>query len=106
MPPNTTASTGQQPGKSGRKKGRKARLVVFVLVLALIGGVVYGAGGPPARPQTKGSITLEGLSGPSTSSVTATESRRSTPPPTRTCSWRRATSRRRTGSTRWTSAGT
>ncbi|MFC1228245.1 MULTISPECIES: penicillin acylase family protein [Streptomyces] len=69
MPPNTTASTGQQPGKSGRKKGRKARLIVFVLVLALIGGVAYGAYWSVSTvrasfPQTKGSITLEGLSGP------------------------------------------
>jgi penicillin amidase len=69
MPPNTTASTGQQPGKSGRKKGRRARLIVFVLVLALIGGVAYGAYWSVSTvrasfPQTKGSITLEGLSGP------------------------------------------
>ncbi|MCL7428669.1 penicillin acylase family protein [Streptomyces sp. YS415] len=69
MPPNTTASTGQQPGKSGRKKGRKARLVVLVLVLAIIGGVAYGAYWSISTvrasfPQTKGSISLEGLSGP------------------------------------------
>ncbi|MET7453713.1 penicillin acylase family protein [Streptomyces sp. NPDC005574] len=69
MPPNTTASSGQQPGKSGRKKGRKARLFVLVLVLAIIGGLVYGAYWSISTvrasfPQTKGSITLEGLSGP------------------------------------------
>ncbi|MFF3347500.1 penicillin acylase family protein [Streptomyces sp. NPDC002779] len=69
MPPNTTASTGQQPGKSGRKKGRKARLIVLVLVLALIGGVAYGAYWSISTvrasfPQTKGSISLDGLSGP------------------------------------------
>ncbi|GAB2754805.1 penicillin acylase family protein [Streptomyces bullii] len=69
MPPNTTASTGQQPGKSGRKKGRRARLIVLVLVLALIGGVAYGAYWSISTvrasfPQTKGSLTLEGLSGP------------------------------------------
>ncbi|MEU6522829.1 penicillin acylase family protein [Streptomyces sp. NPDC046924] len=69
MPTDTTASTGQQPVKSGRKRGRKARLLVFVLVLALIGGVAYGAywsiGTVRASfPQTKGSITLKGLSGP------------------------------------------
>ncbi|MEU7056785.1 penicillin acylase family protein [Streptomyces sp. NPDC046197] len=69
MPPNTTASSGQQPGKSGRKKGRKARLVVLVLVLAIIGGIAYGAYWSISTvrasfPQTKGSITLEGLSGP------------------------------------------
>ncbi|MFI5676806.1 penicillin acylase family protein [Streptomyces cellulosae] len=69
MPPTTTASSGHKPGKSGRKKGRKARLLVFVLVLALIGGVAYGAYWSISTvrasfPQTKGSITLEGLSGP------------------------------------------
>ncbi|MEV0641034.1 penicillin acylase family protein [Streptomyces sp. NPDC050619] len=69
MPPNTTASSGQRPGKSGRKKGRKARLLVFVLVLALIGGVAYGAYWSISTvrasfPQTKGSTTLDGLSGP------------------------------------------
>ncbi|MFJ3672217.1 penicillin acylase family protein [Streptomyces sp. NPDC090106] len=69
MPPNTTASTGHKPGKSGRKKGRKARLIVLVLVLAIIGGLAYGAYWSISTvrasfPQTKGSITLEGLSGP------------------------------------------
>ncbi|MEU5888563.1 penicillin acylase family protein [Streptomyces sp. NPDC047461] len=69
MPPNTTASSGQKPGKSGRKKGRKARLIVLFLVLAIIGGVAYGAYWSISTvrasfPQTKGSITLEGLSGP------------------------------------------
>ncbi|MEU9175037.1 penicillin acylase family protein [Streptomyces sp. NPDC048420] len=69
MPPTTTASSGQQPGKSGRKKGRRARLFVLVLVLAIIGGVAYGGYWSVSTvrasfPQTKGSITLEGLSGP------------------------------------------
>ncbi|MDF3302825.1 penicillin acylase family protein [Streptomyces tropicalis] len=69
MPPNTTASTGDKPGKSGRKKGRKARLLVLVLVLALIGGVAYGAFWSVSTvrasfPQTKGTISLPGLSGP------------------------------------------
>ncbi|MGK5694185.1 penicillin acylase family protein [Streptomyces sp. URMC 128] len=69
MPPNTTASTGQQPGKSGRRKGRKARLIVLVLVLALIGGLAFGAYWSISTvrasfPQTKGSLTLKGLSGP------------------------------------------
>ncbi|MER5216713.1 penicillin acylase family protein [Streptomyces sp. NPDC002838] len=69
MPPNTTASSGQKPGKSGRKKGRKARLLLLVLVLALIGGVAYGGYWSVSTvrasfPQTKGSLTLEGLSGP------------------------------------------
>ncbi|MGW0705967.1 penicillin acylase family protein [Streptomyces sp. NPDC002643] len=69
MPTDTTASSGQQSGKSGRKKGRKARLLLIVLVLAIIGGVGYGAFWSVSTvrasfPQTKGSITLEGLSGP------------------------------------------
>ncbi|MEU6811883.1 penicillin acylase family protein [Streptomyces sp. NPDC046831] len=69
MPPNTTASTGDKPGKSGRKKGRKARLIAFVLVLAVVGGVAYGAYWSISTvrasfPQTKGSLTLQGLSGP------------------------------------------
>ncbi|MEU1934307.1 penicillin acylase family protein [Streptomyces coeruleorubidus] len=69
MPPNTTASTGQQPAKSGRRKGRKARLIVLVLVLALIGGVGFGGYWTISTvrasfPQTKGSLTLKGLSGP------------------------------------------
>ena len=69
MPPTTTSSSGHKPGKSGRKKGRKARLFVIVLVLAIIGGVAYGAFWSVSTvrasfPQTKGSISLEGLSGP------------------------------------------
>ncbi|MER5790766.1 penicillin acylase family protein [Streptomyces sp. NPDC001980] len=71
MPPNTTATSGDKPGKSGRKKGRRARLIVLVLVLAVVGGVFYGAYWSVSTvrasfPQTKGSITLEGLSGPVT----------------------------------------
>ncbi|WP_181806687.1 penicillin acylase family protein [Streptomyces shenzhenensis] len=71
MPPNTTATSGDKPGKSGRKKGRRARLLVLVLVLAVIGGVFYGAYWSVSTvraslPQTKGSITLDGLSGPVT----------------------------------------
>ncbi|MFE6481814.1 penicillin acylase family protein [Streptomyces sp. NPDC057757] len=69
MPPNTTASSGQKPGKSGRKKGRKARLFLIVLVLAVIGGVAFGGywGVSTVRasfPQTTGETTLDGLSGP------------------------------------------
>ncbi|OIJ67595.1 penicillin acylase family protein [Streptomyces mangrovisoli] len=69
MPPNTTATTGDTSGKSGRKKGRKARLVVLVLVLAVVGGIAFGAYWSISTvrasfPQTKGSITLQGLSGP------------------------------------------
>ncbi|MFE5037604.1 penicillin acylase family protein [Streptomyces sp. NPDC056683] len=71
MPPNTTATTGDMPGKSGRKKGRRARLIVLVLVLAVVGGVFYGAYWSVSTvrasfPQTKGSITLDGLAGPVT----------------------------------------
>ncbi|MFI0513968.1 penicillin acylase family protein [Streptomyces sp. WSLK1-5] len=69
MPPTTTASSGQQPGKSGRKKGRRARLIVLVLVLAVIGAVAFGGYWSVSTvrasfPQTKGSIELDGLSGP------------------------------------------
>ncbi|MEV5985813.1 penicillin acylase family protein [Streptomyces sp. NPDC052051] len=68
MPPNTTASSGQKPGKSGRKKGRRARLLVIVLVLAIVGGVGYGTYWSVSTvrasfPQTTGSISLDGLSG-------------------------------------------
>ncbi|MEV7284290.1 penicillin acylase family protein [Streptomyces sp. NPDC093252] len=66
MPPNTTATTGRT---SGRKKGRKARLFVLVLVLAIIGGLAYGAYWTISTvrasfPQTTGEITLDGLAGP------------------------------------------
>ncbi|MFJ5777869.1 penicillin acylase family protein [Streptomyces sp. NPDC093094] len=69
MPPNTTASSGQKPGKSGRKKGRKARLIVLVLVLAVVGCLGFGAYWSVSTvrasfPQTEGSVTLDGLSGP------------------------------------------
>lgn len=69
MPPTTTASSGQQPGKSGRKKGRRARLIVLVLVLALVGAVAFGGYWSVSTvrasfPQTKGSVELQGLSGP------------------------------------------
>ncbi|MFF9776122.1 penicillin acylase family protein [Streptomyces sp. NPDC013978] len=68
MPTDTTPS-GQQSGKSGRKKGRKVRLLLIVLVLAIIGGVGYGAFWSVSTvrasfPQTKGSISLDGLTGP------------------------------------------
>jgi len=69
MPANTNASSGQKPGKSGRRKGRRAHLLLIVLVLALVGGFGYGGYWSVSTvrasfPQTSGSITLEGLSGP------------------------------------------
>ncbi|MEV8018358.1 penicillin acylase family protein [Streptomyces sp. NPDC086554] len=66
MPSNTTASSGH---KSGKKKGRRARLIVIVLVLAIVGGIGYGAYWSISTvrasfPQTKGTIELDGLAGP------------------------------------------
>ncbi|WP_329457379.1 penicillin acylase family protein [Streptomyces sp. NBC_01497] len=60
------ANTAPPPVK---KKGRRARLVVIVLVLALVAGIGYGAywGVGTVRaslPQTTGSLQLKGLSGP------------------------------------------
>ncbi|MFJ2772060.1 penicillin acylase family protein [Streptomyces sp. NPDC087300] len=65
MPSNTTASSGH---KSGKKKGRRARLIVIVLVLAIVGGIGFGAYWSVSTvrasfPQTKGTIKLDGLSG-------------------------------------------
>ncbi|MEV6649276.1 penicillin acylase family protein [Streptomyces sp. NPDC051219] len=62
MPANETAS-------SGKKKGRRARLIVIILVLALVAGVGYGAywtidSVRASFPQTTGTVRLEGLSGP------------------------------------------
>ncbi|MFB7240545.1 penicillin acylase family protein [Streptomyces sp. NPDC056269] len=61
MPSNTTAP----PAK---KKGRRARLILLVLVLALVAGVGYGGfwGVTTVRasfPQTTGEIRLDSLSG-------------------------------------------
>lgn len=69
MPPNTTATSGHKPGTSGRKKGRKARLIVLLLVLAVVGGIGWGGYWSVSTvrasfPQTTGSLTLKGLSGP------------------------------------------
>ncbi|MGW0731510.1 penicillin acylase family protein [Streptomyces sp. NPDC002851] len=66
MPANTSASSGEKPGK---KKGRRARLIVIALVLALVAGVGFGAYWSlstvrASLPLTKGSIRLDGLAGP------------------------------------------
>ncbi|MZD10617.1 penicillin acylase family protein [Streptomyces sp. SID5785] len=66
MPSSTNASSG---GQSGRKKGRRARLIVIVLVLAVVAGIGYGAywGVDSVRaslPQTTGSVEIDGLDGP------------------------------------------
>lgn len=69
MPANTTVSAGPSAAKkSGRKKGRRARLIVIVLVLALVAGVGYGAYWSVATvrasyPQTAGTIPVPGLTG-------------------------------------------
>ncbi|MGV9315442.1 penicillin acylase family protein [Streptomyces sp. NPDC003691] len=62
MPSNTTASSPK------KKKGRRGRLFVIVLVLALLGGVGYGGywGVDAVRasfPQTTGEISVPGLKG-------------------------------------------
>ncbi|MFI8005549.1 penicillin acylase family protein [Streptomyces sp. NPDC086010] len=70
MPANTTAPPQPVDTKpaGGKKKGRRARLLVIVLVLALVAGVGYGAFWSVSTvrasyPQTTGSIDLKGLSG-------------------------------------------
>ncbi|MFE1953937.1 penicillin acylase family protein [Streptomyces sp. NPDC059524] len=66
MPSSSNASSG---GQTGRKKGRRARLIVIVLVLAVLAGIGYGAywGVDSVRaslPQTTGSVRIDGLDGP------------------------------------------
>lgn len=55
-------------GPSVKKKGRRARLIVLVMVLALLAGLGYGAywsvdGVRASYPQTTGSLKLPGLTG-------------------------------------------
>ncbi|MFE7775711.1 penicillin acylase family protein [Streptomyces sp. NPDC057445] len=62
-------STVPSAGTPGRKKGRRGRLTVIVLVLALVGGLGYGSywGVSTVRasfPQTTGTIELKGLGAP------------------------------------------
>lgn len=62
MPSNTTASSPK------KKKGRRGRLFVIVLVLALLGGVGYGGywtvdSVRASFPQTTGKIEIPGLKG-------------------------------------------
>ncbi|MER5890029.1 penicillin acylase family protein [Streptomyces sp. NPDC001941] len=66
MPANTTAPPAAKPGK--KKKGRRARLIVLVLVLALVAGIGYGAYWSVSTvrasfPQTSGTVKVPGLSG-------------------------------------------
>ncbi|WP_338672239.1 penicillin acylase family protein [Streptomyces sp. SCSIO 30461] len=70
MPSSTAAPEAAAPAaeKPAKKKGRRARLIVLVLVLALIGTVGWGSywGLSTVRasfPQTTGTIKLPGLSG-------------------------------------------
>lgn len=56
-------------GPSGKKKGRRARLIVIAVVLLLVGGVGYGSYWSISTvrasfPETTGSLQLKGLSGP------------------------------------------
>ncbi|WP_432095523.1 penicillin acylase family protein [Streptomyces sp. bgisy100] len=62
MPANKT-------GPSGKRKGRRARLLVFAVVLLLVAGFGYGTYWSLSTvrasfPETTGSVKLDGLSGP------------------------------------------
>ncbi|MEU8889398.1 penicillin acylase family protein [Streptomyces sp. NPDC048442] len=67
MPATTPAPSAAPQGK--KKKGRRARLLVIVLVLGLVAGVGYGTYWSVSTvrasfPQTSGELTLDGLAGP------------------------------------------
>ncbi|MEV8479700.1 penicillin acylase family protein [Streptomyces sp. NPDC051173] len=66
MPANKTGPSGKK--KSGKKKGRRARLLVITLVLLLVAGVGFGAYWSVSTvrasfPETSGTLQLKGLSG-------------------------------------------
>ncbi|GAA0471659.1 penicillin acylase family protein [Streptomyces sp. NPDC046215] len=66
MPANKTGPSGKK--KTGKKKGRRARLLVLTLVLLLVAGVGYGAYWSVSTvrasfPETSGTLQLKGLSG-------------------------------------------
>ncbi|MFI0981309.1 penicillin acylase family protein [Streptomyces sp. NPDC021093] len=67
MPATTTAPSAAPQGT--KKKGRRARLLIIVLVLAIVAGVGYGTYWSVSTvrasfPQTSGELTLDGLAGP------------------------------------------
>ncbi|RLU94632.1 penicillin acylase family protein [Streptomyces griseocarneus] len=65
MPSNKTGPSGK---KAGKKKGRRARLLVITLVLLIVAGLGFGTywGVSTVRasfPETSGTLQLKGLSG-------------------------------------------
>ncbi|MFD7234265.1 penicillin acylase family protein [Streptomyces syringium] len=65
MPANKTGPSGKK--KSGKKKGRRARLLVITLVLLIVAGVGFGAYWSVSTvrasfPETNGTLQLKGLS--------------------------------------------
>lgn len=67
MPANKTGPSGKK--KTGKKKGRRARLLVITLVLLIVAGVGFGAYWSVSTvrasfPETSGTLQLKGLSGP------------------------------------------
>ncbi|MBT2383244.1 penicillin acylase family protein [Streptomyces sp. ISL-11] len=67
MPANKSGPSGKK--KTGKKKGRRARLLVVTVVLLLVAGVGFGAYWSVSTvrasfPETSGTLELKGLSGP------------------------------------------